>query len=101
MDCQPDLQSCCGRRLNGIPGTAWQAREAGPIRCTGKVMKRPQACMLSSPQQITSSRRDIVMTPTEPHIDPQVARFCWQNLQVDPSPDFPDADLLRDEEAQE
>jgi hypothetical protein len=31
----------------------------------------------------------------------QVSRFCWQNLQVDPTPVFPDADLIRDEAVQE
>ena len=33
--------------------------------------------------------------------NPQVSRFCWQNLQVDPAPVFPDAELLRDEAVQE
>jgi hypothetical protein len=33
--------------------------------------------------------------------NPQVSRFCWQNLQVDPTPVFPDADLIRDEAVQE
>ncbi|KAL2173691.1 putative methyltransferase-domain-containing protein [Thermothelomyces heterothallicus CBS 202.75] len=32
---------------------------------------------------------------------PQVSRFCWQNLQVDPAPDFPAAELLREETVQE
>ncbi|KAK4121181.1 hypothetical protein N657DRAFT_682842 [Parathielavia appendiculata] len=34
-------------------------------------------------------------------INPKVSRFCWQNLQVEPAPDFPDAELLRDEIVQE
>jgi hypothetical protein len=34
-------------------------------------------------------------------IDPRVSRFCWQNLQVEPAPVFPDAELLRDEVVQE
>ncbi|KAK4032129.1 S-adenosylmethionine-dependent methyltransferase-like protein [Parachaetomium inaequale] len=34
-------------------------------------------------------------------VDSQISRFCWQNLQVDPTPVFPDAELLRDELAQE
>ncbi|KAK4151863.1 S-adenosylmethionine-dependent methyltransferase [Chaetomidium leptoderma] len=33
--------------------------------------------------------------------NPQVSRFCWQNLQVDPAPVFPDPELLRDEIVQE
>lgn len=33
--------------------------------------------------------------------NPQVSRFCWQNLQVDPAPVFPDAELLCDEAVQE
>lgn len=32
---------------------------------------------------------------------PQISRFCWQNLQVDPAPDFPAAELLREEAVQE
>lgn len=36
-----------------------------------------------------------------PMANPQVSRFCWQNLQVDPAPVFPDAELLRDEAIQE
>ncbi|KAK4104396.1 hypothetical protein N658DRAFT_492504 [Parathielavia hyrcaniae] len=31
----------------------------------------------------------------------KVSRFCWQNLQVEPAPDFPDPQLLRDEMVQE
>lgn len=33
--------------------------------------------------------------------NPQVSRFCWQNLQVDPDPVFPDAELLCDAGVQE
>lgn len=36
-----------------------------------------------------------------PWNNPQVSRFCWQNLQVDPAPDFPVAELLCDEAVQE
>ena len=41
------------------------------------------------------------MSLMAPKVDSQVSRFCWQNLQVDPAPVFPDAELLRDELAQE
>ncbi|KAL2193134.1 putative methyltransferase-domain-containing protein [Corynascus similis CBS 632.67] len=41
------------------------------------------------------------MSSTKTHDDSQISRFCWQNLQVDPAPDFPDAELLRDEGVQE
>ncbi|AEO63714.1 uncharacterized protein THITE_2109257 [Thermothielavioides terrestris NRRL 8126] len=34
-------------------------------------------------------------------ISPQVARFCWQVLQLDSAPEFPDAELLRAEDVQE
>ncbi|KAK3904126.1 S-adenosylmethionine-dependent methyltransferase-like protein [Staphylotrichum tortipilum] len=34
-------------------------------------------------------------------IHDQVSRFCWQNLQLDPNPDFPDPELLCDEAVQE
>jgi predicted nicotinamide N-methyase len=44
---------------------------------------------------------DAAMSLTAPMVDSQVSRFCWQNLQVDPAPVFPDAELLRDELAQE
>ncbi|KAH6838381.1 putative methyltransferase-domain-containing protein [Chaetomium sp. MPI-CAGE-AT-0009] len=41
------------------------------------------------------------MSLTSTQINQQVSRFCWQNLQVDPAPVFPDAELLREEEVQE
>ena len=41
------------------------------------------------------------MSSTGAQISTQVSRFCWQNLQVDPAPVFPDAALLREEEVQE
>jgi hypothetical protein len=31
----------------------------------------------------------------------QVIRFCWQCLQGDPAPDFPEPDQLRQEQVQE
>jgi len=33
--------------------------------------------------------------------NPQISRFCWQFLQLDPVLDFPDGELLRDAETQE
>ncbi|KAK3986792.1 S-adenosylmethionine-dependent methyltransferase-like protein [Cladorrhinum sp. PSN332] len=33
--------------------------------------------------------------------NPQVARFCWQCLQLDSAPDFPDGEMLREEAVQE
>jgi hypothetical protein len=33
--------------------------------------------------------------------DPQVSRFCWQVLQLEPAPDFPDDELLREESVQD
>ncbi|KAG7289985.1 hypothetical protein NEMBOFW57_006364 [Staphylotrichum longicolle] len=41
------------------------------------------------------------MSLAPPWKNPQVSRFCWQNLQVDPAPDFPNAELLCDETVQE
>ncbi|KAK4185591.1 putative methyltransferase-domain-containing protein [Podospora australis] len=34
-------------------------------------------------------------------MDDQIGRFCWQCLQLDPSPDFPPGKVLRDEQVQE
>ncbi|KAK3307819.1 uncharacterized protein B0T15DRAFT_409875 [Chaetomium strumarium] len=33
--------------------------------------------------------------------NPQVSRFCWQVLQLEPTPDFPDDELLREESVQD
>ncbi|KAK4234054.1 S-adenosylmethionine-dependent methyltransferase-like protein [Achaetomium macrosporum] len=33
--------------------------------------------------------------------NPQVSRFCWQVLQLEPAPGFPDAELLREESVQD
>lgn len=41
------------------------------------------------------------MPSTGAQVSPQVSRFCWQNLQVDPAPVFPNAELLREGEVQE
>lgn len=30
-----------------------------------------------------------------------MARFCWQVLQLEPAPDFPEGELLREEHVQE
>lgn len=34
-------------------------------------------------------------------LSPQVARFCWQCLQLESSLDFPDGELLREEAVQQ
>ncbi|KAH6627289.1 putative methyltransferase-domain-containing protein [Chaetomium sp. MPI-SDFR-AT-0129] len=41
------------------------------------------------------------MATTMPTTHPQVSRFCWQNLQLEQTPIFPDPELLREEEVQD
>ncbi len=53
------------------------------------------------PAAVHPSRQATPMSMPPRGYDPQVARFCWQNLQVDPAPTFPDPEVLCDDGAQE
>lgn len=59
------------------------------------------ASKLTSGPKLIPAQAAVLMTTMPQPINAQVSRFCWQNLQADPNPDFPDPELLCDEPVQE